>query len=122
MIFDVECSLRSAAAHYRQPTVRDVLYMMYYARYLIHDVPSTVPPLEVKILGSEDGALSEGERYSLVCESGGSRPPAVLSWWLNGVLMTDTKDQVSLLTGGSGSGVETRGKARSGIGRHEEGR
>ncbi|XP_066969200.1 neural cell adhesion molecule 2-like isoform X2 [Macrobrachium rosenbergii] len=51
------------------------------------------PPMEVKILGS-NVALSEGERYSLVCEASGSRPPATLTWWMDGVLMTDTKDQV----------------------------
>ncbi|XP_042219502.1 neural cell adhesion molecule 1-A-like [Homarus americanus] len=51
------------------------------------------PPVEVKILG-RNAALSEGERYSLVCEAGGSRPPADLSWYLDGLLMTDTKDQV----------------------------
>ncbi|KAK8379388.1 hypothetical protein O3P69_019351 [Scylla paramamosain] len=33
----------------------------------------TFPPLEVKILGGR-GALSAGNRYSLVCEAGGSRP------------------------------------------------
>ncbi|XP_071513724.1 protein turtle-like isoform X2 [Panulirus ornatus] len=53
----------------------------------------TFPPLEVKILAS-DTALSEGERYSVVCEAGGSRPAATLTWWLDGVLKTDTKDQV----------------------------
>lgn len=53
-----------------------------------------VPPLEVKILGGS-GALSAGSRYSLVCEAGGSRPPATLTWWLDGVLVTDTKDEVS---------------------------
>ncbi|KAG7170492.1 Neural cell adhesion molecule 1-like 3 [Homarus americanus] len=52
-----------------------------------------VPPVEVKILG-RNAALSEGERYSLVCEAGGSRPPADLSWYLDGLLMTDTKDQL----------------------------
>ncbi|XP_045615863.2 neural cell adhesion molecule 1-B [Procambarus clarkii] len=51
------------------------------------------PPLEVTILG-ENSPLSEGLRYSLVCEAGGSRPPAVITWWIDGVLMTDTKDQV----------------------------
>nr|XP_027215989.1 nephrin-like [Penaeus vannamei] len=51
------------------------------------------PPLEVNILGS-NAPLSEGERYSLVCEASGSRPAASLTWWMEGVLMTDTKDQI----------------------------
>ncbi|XP_047494620.1 neural cell adhesion molecule 1-A-like [Penaeus chinensis] len=51
------------------------------------------PPLEVNILGN-NAPLSEGERYSLVCEASGSRPAASLTWWMEGVLMTDTKDQI----------------------------
>ncbi|XP_037776964.1 nephrin-like [Penaeus monodon] len=52
------------------------------------------PPLDVRILGSME-SLSEGERYEIVCESSGSRPTATISWWKNGMLMTDTKSEVS---------------------------
>ncbi|KAG7156007.1 Synaptogenesis protein syg-2-like 3 [Homarus americanus] len=51
------------------------------------------PPLEVKILGGK-APLSEGKRYSLVCEAGGSKPSADLTWYIDGNLMTDTKNQV----------------------------
>ncbi|XP_042886164.1 nephrin-like, partial [Penaeus japonicus] len=51
------------------------------------------PPLDVRILGSME-SLSEGERYEIVCESSGSRPTATISWWKNGMLMTDTKSEV----------------------------
>ncbi|KAK7068112.1 hypothetical protein SK128_027626 [Halocaridina rubra] len=40
------------------------------------------------------GSLSEGERYEIVCESSGSRPTATITWWKDGMLMTDTKNQV----------------------------
>ncbi|XP_069981058.1 synaptogenesis protein syg-2 [Penaeus vannamei] len=51
------------------------------------------PPLDVRILGAME-SLSEGERYEIVCESSGSRPTATISWWKNGMLMTDTKTEV----------------------------
>ncbi|XP_071532984.1 uncharacterized protein [Panulirus ornatus] len=51
------------------------------------------PPLDVRILGTVE-SLSEGERYAIVCESSGSRPTATITWWKDGLLMTDTKSQV----------------------------
>ncbi|CAL4104704.1 unnamed protein product, partial [Meganyctiphanes norvegica] len=51
------------------------------------------PPLDVSILGSNE-ALSVGEVYSVVCEAWGSRPPATVTWWKNGEMLTDTKDEV----------------------------
>ncbi|XP_042217208.1 uncharacterized protein LOC121862887 isoform X2 [Homarus americanus] len=47
----------------------------------------------VRIMGTME-SLSEGERYSIVCESSGSRPTATITWWKDGMLMTDTKSQV----------------------------
>ncbi|XP_050721791.1 nephrin-like isoform X2 [Eriocheir sinensis] len=52
------------------------------------------PPLEVRILGRRDGPYSEGQQYKLVCESSGSRPSATITWWKDGMLMTDTRNQV----------------------------
>nr|XP_053644578.1 LOW QUALITY PROTEIN: uncharacterized protein LOC128697074 [Cherax quadricarinatus] len=40
----------------------------------------TLPPLEVKILGS-GGPVSAGKTVKLVCRSVGSHPPAELTWW-----------------------------------------
>lgn len=52
------------------------------------------PPLEVGI--QEDNLpMTEGKEYTLSCEARGSRPPAVITWWIDGVLMTDTKHQVT---------------------------
>ncbi|XP_069935616.1 nephrin-like [Cherax quadricarinatus] len=51
------------------------------------------PPLDVRILGTVE-SLSEGERYAIVCESSGSRPTATITWWKDGMLMTDTKSQI----------------------------
>ncbi|KAG7169332.1 turtle-like 3 [Homarus americanus] len=50
------------------------------------------PPLEVKIQG-HNSPMSEGRHYSLMCEAGGSRPPAALTWWMDGLLMTTADDQ-----------------------------
>ncbi|XP_047474606.1 neural cell adhesion molecule 1-like isoform X3 [Penaeus chinensis] len=52
------------------------------------------PPLDVRILGSRNNPFSAGERYELVCESSGSRPSAKITWWKNGMLMTDARIQV----------------------------
>ncbi|XP_050702989.1 serine/arginine repetitive matrix protein 2-like [Eriocheir sinensis] len=51
------------------------------------------PPLDVRIMGTR-ASLSEGERYAIVCESSGSRPSATITWWKNGMMMTDTKNQI----------------------------
>ncbi|XP_042887333.1 neural cell adhesion molecule 2-like [Penaeus japonicus] len=51
------------------------------------------PPLTVKIMSLKE-ELSEGEKYKIVCESSGSRPSASITWWKNGMLMTDARKQV----------------------------
>ncbi|ROT80655.1 hypothetical protein C7M84_000593 [Penaeus vannamei] len=51
------------------------------------------PPLTVKIMSLKD-ELSEDEKYKIVCESSGSRPSASITWWKNGMLMTDARKQV----------------------------
>ncbi|CAL4179464.1 unnamed protein product, partial [Meganyctiphanes norvegica] len=43
---------------------------------------SSVPPLDVKILGYKS-SVNTGESYTITCESHGSRPPADLTWWRN---------------------------------------
>lgn len=69
------------------------------SRYLPSTSLPTVPPLDVRIMGTR-ASLSEGERYAIVCESSGSRPSATITWWKNGMMMTDTKNQVSTREGG----------------------
>ncbi|XP_043226125.1 nephrin-like [Amphibalanus amphitrite] len=44
-------------------------------------------PMSVAILGSAKSSLQAGSSYSLVCRAYGSRPPAMLSWWLGEVLL-----------------------------------
>ncbi|XP_045132092.1 uncharacterized protein LOC123516607 isoform X3 [Portunus trituberculatus] len=51
------------------------------------------PPLDVRIMGTR-ASLAEGQRYAIVCESSGSRPSATITWWKNGMMMTDTKNQI----------------------------
>ncbi|XP_071518492.1 uncharacterized protein [Panulirus ornatus] len=53
----------------------------------------TFPPLVVGITGGDE-PLREGQRYSLVCQAAGSRPPADLTWWLDGVRVIHTNYQV----------------------------
>ncbi|XP_071541503.1 uncharacterized protein [Panulirus ornatus] len=53
------------------------------------------PPLEVSVLGNNP-PLAEGTPYTLECEAGGSRPPATLSWWMDGLLMTTPDDQMTM--------------------------
>ncbi|XP_071512238.1 cell adhesion molecule 2-like [Panulirus ornatus] len=45
-------------------------------------------PLAVKVLGSRE-PLSAGREYELVCQSVGARPPASLTWWLDGLQLTN---------------------------------
>ncbi|XP_064088494.1 hemicentin-2-like isoform X2 [Macrobrachium nipponense] len=53
----------------------------------------TFPPMEVRIL-ENNSPLSEGQKYKMVCEAMGSRPPASLTWYLDGVQVPNSKDQI----------------------------
>lgn len=55
---------------------------------------STVPPLTVHILGSNQ-PISASRRYDLLCQSSGSRPPATITWWKNGERINSTRETVS---------------------------
>ncbi|XP_037078617.1 uncharacterized protein LOC119099657, partial [Pollicipes pollicipes] len=48
-------------------------------------------PLSVRLLGSNN-PLSAGVTYQLVCQSAGSRPAAVISWWKDGRELTATDE------------------------------
>lgn len=54
----------------------------------------TVAPLNIRLLGAYQ-PLSAGRRYDLLCQSAGSRPPAVITWWQNGVRLEKTTETVS---------------------------
>ncbi|KAG7158651.1 Nephrin-like 7 [Homarus americanus] len=56
-------------------------------------IDMTFPPISVKIAVPLD-SLAEGQRYKMVCESSGSRPKADITWWKDGMLMTDATLQV----------------------------
>ncbi|XP_047739735.1 nephrin [Hyalella azteca] len=47
----------------------------------------TLPPLQVEIRGGEHPA-NEGSSVRLVCVTSGSHPPAVVTWWKGGSLIT----------------------------------
>lgn len=45
-------------------------------------------PTSVQII-SDDSPMEVGETYRLQCQSMGAEPPATLSWWLNGIRLTN---------------------------------
>jgi CD80-like C2-set immunoglobulin domain len=49
---------------------------------IVFPLVSTVKPLTVRILTKQLPLVAE-KRYELVCESAGSRPPAVITWYKN---------------------------------------
>ncbi|XP_059611203.1 protein turtle [Phlebotomus argentipes] len=51
-------------------------------------------PLNVKLLGTHQ-PLSEGRRYDLLCQSSGSRPPAVITWWLDSKRLEQSTEMTS---------------------------
>jgi len=53
-----------------------------------------VKPLKVEILG-KDQILSAGKTYDVKCQSAGSRPPAILTWWKSSKQLKGQKKNVS---------------------------
>lgn len=53
-----------------------------------------VTPLNIRLLGAHQ-PLSAGRRYDLLCQSAGSRPPAVITWWRDGQRLEKTTETVS---------------------------
>ncbi|CAL4122353.1 unnamed protein product, partial [Meganyctiphanes norvegica] len=51
-------------------------------------------PLEEVSILERPGAMAEGQNYSILCEAKGSRPPAVITWWLDEIELTDTQQEV----------------------------
>lgn len=54
----------------------------------------SVTPLNIRLLGAHQ-PLSAGKRYDLLCQSAGSRPPAVITWWRDGQRLEKTTETVS---------------------------
>lgn len=52
-----------------------------------------VAPLNIRLLGAHQ-PLSAGRRYDLLCQSAGSRPPAVITWFRDGVRLDRTTETV----------------------------
>ncbi|XP_037072241.1 nephrin-like [Pollicipes pollicipes] len=53
-------------------------------------------PLSVTILGSARAATLAGQSYELVCQAYGSRPPANLSWWMDGAALDGGRTESGL--------------------------
>ncbi|KAH8417035.1 hypothetical protein KR222_001779, partial [Zaprionus bogoriensis] len=51
-------------------------------------------PLNIRLLGAYQ-PLSAGRRYDLLCQSAGSRPPAIITWWQNGIRLEKTTETTS---------------------------
>jgi hypothetical protein len=54
-----------------------------------------VKPLYVKVKQKQADKLVAGREYRLVCETAGSKPPAVLKWMKAGKEITQVSTQVS---------------------------
>ncbi|XP_071554654.1 synaptogenesis protein syg-1 isoform X1 [Temnothorax nylanderi] len=52
-------------------------------------------PLKVTILSSEHAPLSANRKYDINCMTVGSRPPAKLSWYMDGRKLTNSTERVS---------------------------
>lgn len=55
---------------------------------------NVVTPLNIRLLGAHQ-PLSAGKRYDLLCQSAGSRPPAVITWFRDGQRLEKTTETVS---------------------------
>lgn len=55
-----------------------------------------VTPLNIRLLGAHQ-PLSAGKRYDLLCQSAGSRPPAVITWWRDGQRLEKTTETVNFI-------------------------
>lgn len=54
----------------------------------------TVRPLEVYILFNNQ-PLSADRQYEVQCQTTGSRPPSIITWWMNGVALVAQPSKVS---------------------------
>lgn len=58
---------------------------------------STVAPLNIRLLGAhQHQPLSAGRRYDLLCQSAGSRPPAVITWFRDSERLDRTTETVCI--------------------------
>ena len=60
----------------------------------IHYIYLSVKPLSVTILSSEHAPLSAGRKYDINCMTVGSRPPAKLSWYMDGRKLNNYTEKV----------------------------
>ena len=59
---------------------------------------STVAPLNIRLLGAhQHQPLSAGRRYDLLCQSAGSRPPAVITWFRDAERLDRTTETVCIV-------------------------
>lgn len=69
-------------------------YKNFLQLTLVKRIFFSVGPSSVEIRGLE-GPVSAGKLLRVECEAKGSRPPATLTWWLDGTMLTSTSQVVS---------------------------
>ncbi|KAL9899858.1 sidestep VII transmembrane protein isoform 1-T3 [Glossina fuscipes fuscipes] len=72
-----------ALSHPRVPSIESVV-----------QIDMNFTPLNIRLLGAHQ-PLSAGRRYDLLCQSAGSRPPAVITWWIDGIRLEKTTETTS---------------------------
>lgn len=55
-----------------------------------------VRPLEVNILFNNQ-PLSADRQYEVQCEAIGSRPPSIITWWMNNIALVALPSKVSFM-------------------------
>lgn len=63
---------------------------------LFFSLAHTVRPLEVNILFNNQ-PLSADRQYEVQCEAIGSRPPSVITWWMNNIALVALPSKVSFM-------------------------
>jgi hypothetical protein len=75
--------------------MRYPVFNWQYARSICFFFHFAVRPNQVEILGL-NRPYSAGKPYKISCQSSGSRPPAVISWWLGGRQLIADDETVSI--------------------------
>jgi hypothetical protein len=72
-------------------------FVRHEIQYIILSTPFSiraVRPLEVDILFNNQ-PLSADRQYEVQCQAIGSRPPSIITWWMNGVALVAQPSKVS---------------------------
>lgn len=68
--------------------------ILYFNEILMR-IKFTVRPLHVEILFNNQ-PLSAERQYEIECQAIGSRPPSIITWWMNGVALVALPSKVRI--------------------------